>query len=662
MLFRSTLLSPYIKQQGGVLTLPSAIEIIKAQTDLKNDRDAYTLLNSATAQGLLTLDKGPVYNIVDKNGEIVGTYETEKDARDNAGKRDIVQKSIAQRVAIAQEPKAKRTLPKGFEITKTQVEGEVTPAGYQISDVEGKPFPYLVEKLEDLQGKVDQMEGARRAEAEREISGALKIRDALQKRRDNLVKMEALGQADTAEYRKALNQQVIAEREFSKRIQRLLDRAERLKGPLRTKPVGRTVTPKDVYTLTQNGKEIGKFGSEEDAYASMFLTPETEGGLSEAELEDIAVKGGNLGNRAQKALDERQTKGIARKITPALQAKREFVAKAEEIAKNLMPVLKRFGLGNIGLKIVDALEKGAEGKYENQLIHLVMSVKEPLKTLRHESIHALKELGFFTDAQWEALERQADKEWINTYLKNKPYTKGISRYDAYYEMFKNEGKTPQQIQDALREEAIADAFADFANRKPPAGMIAALLARLNNFFTALRNAIQGAGFNTAEDIFNMVEAGELKPNSWKATPKVKAEAEAYDKENGILPYTSEGQLDVPLESDGAKYSIKSPYTEAQAKGRTKKTREGKLVQIAPKFNDPVTGLPLNSNGTVTLYYPTTNEGAREMARVKRLRGHSPEATRIYLTNESSASEIEKKPGDIDQPVGGANVLLQVYPS
>ena len=51
-----------------------------------------------------------------------------------------------------------------------------------------------------------------------------------------------------------------------------------------------------------------------------------------------------------------------------------------------------------------------------------------------------------------------------------------------------------------------------------------------------------------------------------------------------------------------------------------------------------------------------------MARVKRLRGHSPEATRIYLTNESSASEIEKKPGDIDQPVGGANVLLQVYPS
>ena len=422
-----TLLSPYISQQGGVLTLPSAIEIIKAQTDLKNDRDAYTLLNSATAQGLLTLDKGPVYNIVDKNGEIVGTYETEADAKANAGKRDIVQKSIAQRVAIAQEPKAKRALPKGFEITKTQVEGEVTPAGYQISDVEGKPFPYLVEKLEDLQGKVDQMEGARRAEAEREISGALKIRDALQKRRDNLVKMEALGQADTAEYRKALNQQVIAEREFSKRIQRLLDRAERLKGPLRTKPVGRTVTPKDVYTLTQNGKEIGKFGSEEDAYASMFLTPETEGGLSEAELEDIAVKGGNLGNRAQKALDERQTKGIARKITPALQAKREFVAKAEEIAKNLMPVLKRFGLGNIGLKIVDALEKGAEGKYENQLIHLVMSVKEPLKTLRHESIHALKELGFFTDAQWEALERQADKEWINTYLKNKPYTKGISR-------------------------------------------------------------------------------------------------------------------------------------------------------------------------------------------------------------------------------------------
>jgi hypothetical protein len=107
--------------------------------------------------------------------------------------------------------------------------------------------------------------------------------------------MEALGQTDTLGYKKLKNQQLIAEREFSKRIQSLAERAERLKAPLKTKPVGRNVKPKDVYTLTKDGKEVGKFKNEDEAYASMFLTPETEGGLSDAELEDIAVKGGNLG-------------------------------------------------------------------------------------------------------------------------------------------------------------------------------------------------------------------------------------------------------------------------------------------------------------------------------------------------------------------------------
>jgi hypothetical protein len=63
-----------------------------------------------------------------------------------------------------------------------------------------------------------------------------------------------------------------------------------------------------------------------------------------------------------------------------------------------------------------------------------------------------------------------------------------------------------------------------------------------------------------------------------------------------------------------------------------------------------------------LYYPTTNESARELAATRKLKGHSPTANRIYLTNESSSAAITNKPGMIDQPVDGANVLLQVDPS
>ena len=536
-----TTLAKYIEQENGKLAMPEAIEIIKAQTSLKTDRDAYTLLNNAAAQNLLNFDKGEVFNVVDRNGDITSTHATEEKAKEFAGKKDTIEKQAGEFVSIAEEPKAKAPLPKGYAVTKQTVEGEVTPAGYQISDAEGKPFPTLVEQVEDLKAKVEQMEGVRRSEADKELTGALRIQQALQQRSDNITKMEALGQTDTIGYKKLKNQQLIAEREFSKRIQSLLDRAERLKAPLKTKPVGRNVQPKDVYTLTKDGKEVGKFKNEDEAYASMFLTPEAEGGLSDAELEDIAVKGGNLGDRAFKAIEARQTKGFKVQTTPEVRAKAEFQAKADEIAKKLLPMLKRFGLEDVGLNIVSAIENGAQGAYLNKLIEVAIGAGKQVETLRHEALHALKDLGFFTDAQWKALERQADKEWINKYLKGVQTTvDGIvmSRHDAYIYLNKTKPEeynkanpdkiqenvmSPKQLLELLREEAIAEAFADFSINKPPAGMIASLLARLNNFFTALRNALNGAGFNTADDIFEKIEAGELK-----STKKGTATAPKYN--------------------------------------------------------------------------------------------------------------------------------------
>jgi hypothetical protein len=210
------------------------------------------------------------------------------------------------------------------------------------------------------------------------------------------------------------------------------------------------------------------------------------------------------------------------------------------------------------------------------------------------------------------------------------------------------------------EEAIADAFADFDAGKSPGGMIASIIKRLNDFFRALKNALLRNGFETAEDIFAKAERGELKPNNWKATPEQNSEAEEYFKENDIHPYTSEGQIKVPLEMENGKLSLKKAYTDKDLAREQRKQEQGKKFKTLK--NDPITGLPLNQDGTVTLYYPTTNEGARELARTKKLKGHSPTANRIYLTNESSAPLVQGNPSMIEQPLGGANVLLQIDPS
>ena len=81
------------------------------------------------------------------------------------------------------------------------------------------------------------------------------------------------------------------------------------------------------------------------------------------------------------------------------------------------------------------------------------------------------------------MRRQAQAEWVQTYLKDKPSPykdkdgNFLSRYDAY--------KTPKiasrdgLTEEDLIEEAIADAFADWDSSKAPGGMLTALLNKID---------------------------------------------------------------------------------------------------------------------------------------------------------------------------------------
>jgi hypothetical protein len=160
------------------------------------------------------------------------------------------------------------------------------------------------------------------------------------------------------------------------------------------------------------------------------------------------------------------------------------------------------------------------------------------------------------------------------------------------------------------------------------------------------NQIKSAVGNTGDFSPITPSIRESRKFPVKSTPEDAAMAQEYLNRTGELPYLSEGQLEpvVPV----ARQSIKKPY---EAKDLAK-----------GKENDPILGLPLNKNGTVTLYYPATNEVARRTIQDKRLRGATPESNRIYLTNESSGPKVMQNPGNIDQPMDGANVLIQVDPS
>jgi Large polyvalent protein associated domain 38/ADP-Ribosyltransferase in polyvalent proteins len=223
--------------------------------------------------------------------------------------------------------------------------------------------------------------------------------------------------------------------------------------------------------------------------------------------------------------EEAQEKAVPPSTQDLIKKQEAHYEKAKEHFQSLLKKrLNMFGLKDVGVRVVTDM-RDANGRYSNKLIELAHDVEDPIRELRHESIHALKHLGFFTPAQWSSLTNQANKKWVDTYLKNRdvngnPLTEGsTSRYDAYLNLFKEQGNSAQQIQEAMAEEAIADAFGDFAS-KPPPGMLQAIITRLKNFFSAIKEAL--GGVPNPEMIFRKVEEGKLAPEvkEKKESPKV----------------------------------------------------------------------------------------------------------------------------------------------
>jgi len=175
---------------------------------------------------------------------------------------------------------------------------------------------------------------------------------------------------------------------------------------------------------------------------------------------------------------------------------------APQIAEMLLPEMKRFGLENVGLKVMDSIENGrADGMWANNLVHVALDKPNPMGSMRHESVHALKQLGGFQENEWSALNNKAKSEWLQTFIKD------AGKYEEYKKIYQQENKTLAGFENYIHEEAIAEAFRYFDKNGAPEGMIGAIYEKLKLMFEALRNGFTGAGFQSADSIFRSLESG-----------------------------------------------------------------------------------------------------------------------------------------------------------
>jgi hypothetical protein len=183
-------------------------------------------------------------------------------------------------------------------------------------------------------------------------------------------------------------------------------------------------------------------------------------------------------------------------VTVTLELTEEFLAEANAVGTAMRADLDRMGLTDISLRVserMSAVVRGenwtVDGRYFKKMIDVALNAADRVVTLNHEVIHALKELGVFSNTEWAILERKATKEWME-------------RYDV---LDRYPGSTPAM----QREEGIAQAYGEWAAGAKVDGIIAKSFRKIRDVIEALGNGLRGRGFRSVNGIFRDIQSGRI---------------------------------------------------------------------------------------------------------------------------------------------------------
>ena len=291
---------------------------------------------------------------------------------------------------------------------------------------------------------------------------------------------------------------------------------------------------KDMDKLQKEKKKLGAIGD---------LSIDQVNRLDEinGEIDDLSKKysdtskaATNLASRSDRKLG----KNVIRlgQIIPPLEAKSafdnanfktdEYKAKQSAVQKSLKASLAAIGLGNIkldfkpiltprGQRPEEAIAEGTvtEGVYSNKTIALAMEIYDPSLTetelqqrlgsvMNHEIIHALFELGVFTQQEQNILVNAAKNRKYVQIINGEKVERKYTYLDRANRMYQTKSDGSKYTAEEQAEEAIAELYRDFADGKIVlGGKPKTLLSRIINFFKTLFQSHKEAGFNKAGDLF-----------------------------------------------------------------------------------------------------------------------------------------------------------------
>lgn len=258
---------------------------------------------------------------------------------------------------------------------------------------------------------------------------------------------------------------------------------------------------------------------------------------------------------------------------------KEAAAKVERAAKTPIYTQKegqiftalRKRLDNLGLQDVQLVAEKmlnpemadrnavVEGKFDvkdgNRMIAVSMGIYDPNMSaqetfdaisgvMNHEVIHALRNLGLFTDAEWKTLSDLAARQQYMKMKGGKLTQRGYTYLQRARQMY------PDDTNEVHVEEAVAEMFRDYtAGRLKVGGRPKTLMDRIKDFFRAIWKSHEDAGITDPNQIFEGIRFGEIgkrqrnprqeataeRQSIQTLPPGVAAEEEVVDPRDIVMP-------------------------------------------------------------------------------------------------------------------------------
>lgn len=189
------------------------------------------------------------------------------------------------------------------------------------------------------------------------------------------------------------------------------------------------------------------------------------------------------------------------------QVEADFEARREareEARQRLIDELEALGFKDITVFVRDLLEGGkASGTYDpmDSIIRVAMSPDGEIMTsvMYHELIHYLKDHGFFTDAEWNAILKFAKRDLV---------MRGIIEYEY-------RGKTRAD----KNEEIVAEAFRSWMSQAKGFQPANSVYAKIRRFLNAIRDFFFSQDLRDAEAVFEAIRNGEFAAREDKGSAK-----------------------------------------------------------------------------------------------------------------------------------------------